>query len=277
MKVGGEVLQLQPLDHLRDEPATRSSVAKVLELMKEGKDWANLPGFLEGLKTAKRKLKGWQIEKLVRKANACGRQGVVLVCLQRVERTGVGLWDSNVARECMLGAVMRAMEGGWTKERVEDGWRLGRQYWELTWDKRHHSSDGGNAKLNVGVVGSMVLLNAARVVKAGEGIEDVEKFAQRLTSLLGPDWAEEMRAKENKGWVEANQDLVIYGPVLKGMQLAQRVLGKDSELGRDLRKRVEKDLEPMLQKALATVNANTPQDGSRRGAKLYGDLAEADL
>ena len=245
--------------------------------MKEGKDWANLPGFLEGLKTAKRKLKGWQIEKLVRKANACGRQGVVLVCLQRVERTGVGLWDSNVARECMLGAVMRAMEGGWTKERVEDGWRLGRQYWELTWDKRHHSSDGGNAKLNVGVVGSMVLLNAARVVKAGEGIEDVEKFAQRLTSLLGPDWAEEMRAKENKGWVEANQDLVIYGPVLKGMQLAQRVLGKDSELGRDLRKRVEKDLEPMLQKALATVNANTPQDGSRRGAKLYGDLAEADL
>ena len=270
-------MQLQPLNHLRDEPATRPSFAKVLELMKEGKDWANLPGFLEGLKTARRKLKGWQIEKLVRKANACGRQGVVLVCLQRVERTGVGLWDSNVARECMLGAVMRAMDGGWTKESVEDGWRLGRQYWELTWDKRHHSSDGGNAKLNVGVVGSMVLLNAARVVKAGEGMEDVERFARRLKSLLGLDWTEEMRAKENSGWVEANQDLLIYGPILKGMQLAQRVLGKDSELGRDLGERIEKDLELMLQKALAIVNAHTPEDGSRRGAKLYGDLAEADL
>ncbi|KAL9098261.1 MAG: hypothetical protein Q9163_006050, partial [Psora crenata] len=63
VKLGGEVHQLHPLDHQRDEPNTRSSFAKATALMAELTDWRNFPPFLEGLKTARRRVKGWQFEK----------------------------------------------------------------------------------------------------------------------------------------------------------------------------------------------------------------------
>lgn len=239
----------------------------------EGKDWANLPGFLEGLKTAKRKLKGWQVEKMVRTANACGRQGVVLVCLQRVERTGVGLWEGGVARECMLGAVMRAIEGAWSEEAVEGGWRLARQYWELMWDDRHLRVGGANVKMMPEVLGAMVLLSVARMVKEGDERKELERFVHRLLGV----WGKVDFSLAEGGWVEANQKLVGWAPVLRGMQLAQKVLGKDSEMGRELGEKAKNDLEPMMQKALAAVYAQTPENGSRRGVKLYEDLAKADL
>lgn len=241
--------------------------------MKDGKDWVNIPGFLEGLKTAKRKLSAAQLEKLVRRANMCGRQGVVLVCLQRVERTGMGLWDAGVARECMLGAVMRAVAGQWGKEAVEEGARLARMYWELMWDERHSKVGGANVKLMPEVVGVMVLLSAARVLKVGEGKEEVGKFAERLVGA----WGRFDLTADESDWVQANHLLVAWAPVLQGMKLAQRVLGKESQLGKDLGLKAQKELEPLLRKALATVNAHTPEGGTRRGVQLYEDLLRAEL
>ena len=233
----------------------------------------NLPRFLEGLKTAKRKLRGAQVEKMVRRAIECGRQGVVLVCLQRVERTGVGLWEGGVARECMLGAVMRAMEGGWEKDSVEEGKRLAGKYWELMWDERHSKAGGANVKLMPEVVGVMLLLSAARVLRGGEGSEEVARFAERLVGAWGKvEWD-----IDEGNWVDANHRLVAWAPIWKGMMLAQRVLGKESQLGRDLGVKAQEDVEPMLRKALAAVQAHTPQGGTRRGVSLYEDLAQANI
>ena len=241
--------------------------------MKEGRDWANLSGFLEGLKTAKRRLKAAQLEKLVRRANVCRRQGVVLVCLQRVDRTGMGLWDGGVVRECMLGAVMRAMEGAWETEAVEDATRLARAYWELRWDERHSKVGGANVKLMPEVVGIMVLLSAARVLKGGGTTEELQKFGQRLLGL----WGKMDFTVDEQNWVQANHKLIAMAPVLQGTKLAQKALGKESQLGRELGVMSQKDGEPMLRKALAAVYAHIPEDGSRRGSKLYGDLAQANL
>ncbi|KAL8790144.1 MAG: hypothetical protein Q9195_006524 [Heterodermia aff. obscurata] len=277
VKLGNEVLPLQPLNHLRDEPATRSTFARILALMTEGRDWANLPGFLEGLVVAKRRLKSQQLEKMVRRANMCGRQGVVLVCLQRVERTGVGLWDGEVVRECMRGAVMRAQEGGWAQEAVEGGWKLARAYWELMWMKTHTKAGGANGRMMPDVMGVMVLMSAARVVKAKESTEErmaeLETFVQRLLGLWGTvDFGDEASS-----WHEANRKLLNWAPVLRGMQLAQKVLGKDSKLGSELGAKAHNDLEPMVLKALATVYAHKAEEGSRRGISLHEDLAQADL
>ena len=78
-------------------------------------------------------------------------------------------------------------------------------------------------------------------------------------------------------WVQANHLLVAWAPVLQGMKLAQRVLGKESQLGKDLGLKAQKELEPMLRKALATLNEHMPEDGTRRGVQLYEDLFQADL
>ena len=123
------------------------------------------------------------------------------------------------------------------------------------------------------VVGVMVLMSAARVVKGEGGTEELVTFVQRLLGL----WGKVDLGDEVGSWQEANHKIVAWAPVMRGMQLAQKVLGKDSELGRQLGAKVHNDLEPMLQKALAAVYAHTAEGASRRGVTLYGDLAQADL
>ena len=146
-------------------------------------------------------------------------------------------------------------------------------YWELMWDERHGKVGGANVKLMPEVAGVMVLLSAARMLKAGEGKEEVGKFAERLVGA----WGRFDLTVDESDWVQANHLLVAWAPVLQGMKLAQRVLGKESQFGKELGLKAQKELEPLLGNALATVNAHTPEGGTRRGIQLYEDLLQADL
>lgn len=269
---------MHPLNHLTDEPNTRSSIAKVLDLMKEGRDWNNLPGFLEGLRTAKRKVRTWQVKKMVRRANVAGRQGTVMECLRRVEGTGVGLWELSVAREVMWGAVLRAGQAEWSKEGVEQALKFAEGVAELMEDPRHTLENAKGAgyadpRYMPEVVGVSVQLRAARAVLFGEGKDEGGRVKKGVEQLMACWGNKEMGFKEG-GWNEANYQLMMWAPVWHGMKMAQKVLGKDSEIGLFLGTKVKRELEPLLRKARDVLVKKTPQDCGRRGLKMYDELSK---
>lgn len=240
--------------------------------MQEPNDWRNLPGFLEGLKTSGRRLGRGQVEKMVRKANYGERQGVVMDVLRRVEGTGVRLGEeAGVVREVMLGAVMRAQGGGWGLEAVEAGARYARGVWDLLWDERHRGGKQGGLDMRKApeVVGVMVEMEAARMVKGGGDRKGaLEGWVERLLGV----WARGDMELLEGDWSDANQKLLRWAPVWHGMVLARRVLWEESRLGKELGDKVEKDLEPVLNKARGMVAANAPEKGIRRGMKMYEQL-----
>ena len=243
--------------------------------MNETRDWRNLPGFLEGLKTAGRKLGRGQVEKMVRKANECGRQGVVMEIMRRVEATGVGLWDVDVARECMLGATMRAQQGEWESEGIEAGVKLARQYWDLLWDDRHRviRPVGLDPRRRPEIVGIVVELLAAKALKSGERRDEVERFVERLLGLW--KWAELRFDAGNQN--DANKLLLMWAPAWHGMVLARQVLGKDSRLGKVLGERLHSDLESILVEARDLLAVNMPDSGGKRGLRMYEQLMHSEF
>lgn len=136
--IGKEVVELRPL-HRANEPRTISSLAKILDLLPQAGEnaWENLPAFLAGLKISKRKLKGYQMEKIVRRACKQGKEGLIMQCMKQVERTGLSLWDAGAAREMMLASVRRANEARWTKNGVAGALKFAEAVWSLMQDPRH--------------------------------------------------------------------------------------------------------------------------------------------
>lgn len=279
MRLGDEVLQLQPLDKRRDEPATRRSFATVVRLMGESGDWGNMAGFLEGLKVARRKLAPWQVEKMVRRANEGGRMGVVYEVLRRVERTGVGLWDVGVCREVMRGAVVKGVEGGWGGEGVDRGVRYAEDVWELMWDPRHVEGQekvGMNPRGRPEIVGVLLLMHAVKVVRLGGGKDEggmVEKYAEMMLKRWENSRGD--MAVDTQDWSNANYKLLTWAPVWHGVKMARQVVGAGSPLGKRLGEKLSQDLEPLIQKSHAIVLAHAPEEGTRRGLKMYEDIVQA--
>jgi len=272
------VLQLLPLDHRKDEPNTRASFAKVIALMGETGDWKNLAGWLEGLRTARRRVWGWQLEKVVRRAVEGGRVGVVHDCLRRVEGTGLGLWDLRVAREVVWGAVAKAREGGWSREGVERGVKFAEDVWELMFDPRHGEKMVGreDAKKRPEVIGVLVQMHAAKAVLFGEGKDEGGKV-ERYTGLMLARWENAELELDEEDWNDANYKLLMWAPVWHGMTLAQKVLDPSTPLAKNLRKKLTRDVEPLVQRASAVLSAHAPEEGKRRGLKIYEELSQVSV
>ena len=267
---------MHPLNHVQDEPNTRSSFAKALDLMTETRDFKNLPGFLEGLKTARRSIKGYQLEKAVRRANESGRQSIVNDCLRRTQTTGLSLGDLQVAREVMWGATLRAMQKEWSQEGIEKGAKYADNLWELMHDSRHDEKMHGleDAKRRPEVLGVLVQMSAARAKMGGDKIV-VEKYA----SLMLKNW-ENGRAEldfEEGNWNDANYKLLMWAPVSHGITLAREVVGAQSPLGKRLREKMSQDVEPLVKKCQEILSANAPQEGKRRGLNMHEKLSQVSL
>ncbi|KAF6238611.1 hypothetical protein HO173_003117 [Letharia columbiana] len=279
VRLGDEVLQLLPLDKRRDEPPTRSSFAKVVQLMEETGDWGNMAAFLEGLKVARRKLAGWQVEKMVRRANEVGNQGVVMDILNKVKKTGVGLWDVKVCREVMRGAVLKATQSGWSDEGVERGLKYAEKIWDLMWDPRHVEEQkkvGTDLRGRPEIVGVVVLMHAVKAVKLGGG-KDEGGIVAKYAEVMLERW-ENSRGEmviDAQDWSDANYKLMMWAPVWHGMKMARQVVGAGSPLGGRLDEKLSQDLEPLIHKSRAITLAHTPADGMRRGLKVYEDMLQA--
>lgn len=249
--------------------------------MGETGDWGNMAGFLEGLKVAKRKLKGWQLEKMIRRANDGGKQGVVYDMLRRADKTGVGLWDLGVCREVMRGAVLHGTQRGWSKDGVEKGVRYAESIWELMWESKHRDEQkkvGVDPRGRPEIIGVMVLMHAVKAAKF-RGANNEGAMVGKYAELMLERWqnSRDVMGVDGKDWSDANYKLLIWAPVWQGMKLAQQVVGAGTPLGKRLGEKLSQDVEPLLQKSQAIISGHPLEEGTRRGLKMYEYMVQVSL
>lgn len=244
--------------------------------MKEGRDWVNVIPFLEGLRQSGRKVKGWQVEKIVRRAGEKGRQGVVMEMLRRVERTRVRLGDVRVAREVMWGGVLKCVQSGWSEEGVREAERLVEAWWEMLSEERHVSKEDkkmdGGPKARPEIVGVLLWVRAVRSVLFGEG-GDKEGKVKRAAEMVMAVWGNKDVSVDEGDWYDANYKLMMWVPVSHGMRMARKVLGEDTPMGRSLGSALTDDLEPVVTKAARLVEKHVVGETDRRGRSLFLELS----
>ena len=280
VSIGDEEFTLKPLNHLTDEPPFRRSFFRILDMMQEKRDWDNLPGFFEGAKMSGRKLKSYMAEKFVRRAAEMGRQGVVMRCVMDPERTGVKLDTKGVAREVVWGARKIAVDSEWSEEGVERALRYAEKVLELLEDERHIA--GGEKGVTVRrkddprfapeVLGAVLEL-VARKALMGEGSKDghgkVERYAQRMMDMWGNT---KIGLDDEQQWYAANDQLVMWTPVVNGMRMAVQCLGESSALGERVSTTLAQEVEPVVRKAREMVMAAAPPGRDRRGLTVYASI-----
>lgn len=272
--VGGEFIQMRPLNRLRDEPGTEASLAKVLDLMKEDKDWNNFPEFLSCLRMANRKLRDWQVEKIARRACMAGKEDVLLECVRRVKRTRISLGDVNVARELMWVAMRRTQVGSWKESHIQRGINLAEQLWVMMHDPSHSKEHEPGIVRPLGrpeIIGVLVQLHAAKASMCKNG-QDEEGKVKKYVEILLAVWKDSEPSINEGDWSDANHKLLLWSPVLHGIKMARQVLGEKSGNGKALKVKLDA-LEPLLQKARDLVLAHQPDDSPRRGLKVYEELS----
>ncbi|KAL8991899.1 MAG: hypothetical protein Q9188_007682, partial [Gyalolechia gomerana] len=261
VKIGNEVHQLHPLNHLTDEPNTRKSLAEILDTM-EGRDWVNIIPFLEGVKQSGRKVKGWQMEKIVRRMAKAGRQGIVMEMLRRVEGTGVKLGEIG---------------SGWSEEGVKEAERLMEGWWGMLSEERQVDKavkkSSGDPKLSPEIVGLVMWIRAVRSVLFMEKKDEEEKV-KRAAEMVMAVWKHADLRINEEDWNDANHKLMMWAPVWYGMKMAQQVLGENTPLGRDLERIITTDLEPTLSKAREVVSQYAGDGAKRRGLNMYDELSK---
>ena len=274
VELSDENIQLQPLDRTKDEPSTRKNFHQVVKLMDESGDWRNLQGWLEGLKSAGRKIEGGVLEKVVRKVVEAKKMGIIIECLQRVEYTGLGLWDLGVAREAMWGGTAIAVQGKWSEGAVEKGVRYAENVWAMMCDEKHAGVqlEDYHPRSRPEVLGLLVLVHAAQAVMFKEG-KDEAGMVGKYARLLLQYWDRaDLEKVEDGDWVDANIKIFTWAPVLHGLKMARMVVGEESALGKSLGGKVDRELEPLLQKTRLILEA-TPGAEKRRGLAICESLS----
>ena len=298
MRIGKEVLPLKPLNHLKDEPDTRKSVARILALMKTGQDWSNLPRFLEGLKTAKRKLGAQMWEKIVRRAGMEGRLGIVMECARRVEATGLGMGQVGVVREVMLvivdgvnSACDHEQKRGWTDApTLNAAAQMVTAVWSMTGETPHiktrkDDSSSADPRRAPEIVGIVLQTLAARALAQNSSpspidLAEIERFADRLLKLwseqtkspkLQPTAPPTTKSKNNniQPVPAANATLLTHAPIWHALQLSKSLFQQPDQ--RDLLRRLsdmQDEVEGVIRDAVAIVEE---VEGARRDSGGSGE------
>ena len=284
-KIGNEVHALKPLNRLTDEPSTSKSLAQMVELCKEGKDWVNMVPFLIELKTAGRKIKGPQFEKMVRRMGEKGGLGVIIEMARRVEGTGMRLGELGIAREAMWGAVMKYIRSSSEQNEaaVHDAHKFIEAIWELLSDERHvdrpaTGKKASDPKTHPEIIGVVLWIRALKASLLADN-QDADGTVKRAAEIVLAVWSRDENKTNNTvddenttNWYDANETLIMWAPVWHGMHMARGIVGENTPLGRDLANAISLDLEPKLKKAQRVVAQHVGEDVTRRGLVVYDEL-----
>jgi len=242
LEIGSESVTLQPLDMTKDIPSSWRSIVRAMQLMSSRSDWNNLVALLEGMNTAGRRWKTWQLEKIVRDAGNSGMSAVVVECVRAAGRTGLYLRDVRVVREAMWGCRSRGAMSGWSKAETGAALRNAEHIAEalegsLHWGNAHKRPEGADPRREADVLGVLVELVGIRAVRhqGGEDVDGkVEMYVKRLVSNLSANTLENGNTAatevRDQGEVKANwaasadYELMRWVPVRNGLRMAKEVL-----------------------------------------------------
>ncbi|KAL8719337.1 MAG: hypothetical protein Q9225_003658, partial [Loekoesia sp. 1 TL-2023] len=281
VKLGNEVHQLKPLNHITDEPGTQKSLKEIVDLMRDGRDWMNMVALLRGLRLSGRKVKGHHIQKIVRKMAETGNQGVLTSMLMGVNNTGVKLWGVGICREVFWGGVLKCVQSGWSEEGVREAEKLMETWWDMLSEERHVDKEinklSGDPKLWPDIIGLVLWVRAVRSVLFEEK-KDEDGKVKRAAEMVVALWKNADLSFNEQNWSDANNKLMRWAPVWHGMKMAQKVLGENTPLGRDLGGIITQDLEPTVNKAWEVVSshANDTENAKRKPRSLivYDELSK---
>lgn len=280
--IAGEEFTLKHLDVVTDVPNRVKSLNEAVKLMKEKRDWDNLPNLLQGLKTAGFGLEsrrygsrksGSLVESLLRKAGMAGRQDVILECLRRADETGLTLTKESTVSQVFYQIQQKALVSDWDAEETKKALHWAEMVREMMEDPKHRTPAGSQSLAEMPeVTGTLLELAAVRAVKHqnGKGADGkVEKYA--LDLLAGPRDFDvgEKSSDDLNFWLCANLRIA------HGIKLGQKVLDSTSEVSTKL-KEVSAVLEPLLLAARDQLSEARTKNGSTlMGVKMYEKLLGA--
>ena len=237
--IAGEDFTLQPLDVLKDIPGKLNSLKRATGLMKDKKDWDNLPNLLHGLKTSKFYLTPGMQLMVLRRAGSAGRQDVILECLRRVSDTGLVLRNPEFVVQVMWWMQQKAVLSGWDSQETKKALSWAEMVVNLLEDRKHAGSrilaGETDPRVQPEVIGILLQLSAVRASKHLGGKDVDGKVAEYAQKLLGlpVDFKKPNVEKE----YEVNMWVSTHVPVLQGMKVAQDILDPTSEVAIGLKAR----------------------------------------
>ncbi|KAL9098952.1 MAG: hypothetical protein Q9163_005481 [Psora crenata] len=115
------------------------------------------------------------------------------------------------------------------------------------------------------IVGVMVLVHAM-----AKDREAVEKYA----ALMFKWWGNAELGLQEGDWNDANHKLLMWAPVLAGMNAGNKLLGKGNLIGKTLQEKMKAEVNPLVENCLVLLREHAPpQEGKkRRGVKLYEEV-----
>jgi len=215
-------------------------------------------------------------ERMIRRAGQAGRLNIIIEILRRVERTGLKLDDVYLARVFMFGALQTATQSGWSAAGAAKAAKQAEEGLFFLEDPKHAPEEDSPRTLDPrrapDVVASAMGLMAFHGLKgkdATEGLK-VEKYAKQVLDL----WENRDMDIEEGDWPGANQKLVVWGMVERGLEWTVHLLGVESEIGKQVDEVLERDVRPLVKKCkeILLEHAN---DKPRLGLITYEELERA--
>ena len=222
--------------------------------MKEKGDWDQAPVLLQGLKNAGIVLNSAWLKILVRKAAMAGRMDVMIECARRVDATGFRLKDPDLVSALMWGCQRKAIVSQFDTKETKKALAWAEMLVAMLEEDRHAGrriAPDSDPQKRLEVVGGLLQLAAARAVPHPDSKDEdglVRKYAEQvLVASLGQDAPldtaritlgnSEVKEKASMRAmvVERNAWLRTTIPILHGMQVAQRVMGPNSQITKELK------------------------------------------
>lgn len=275
--VSGEEFRLRHVEKTR-QPDSVKGLFQAVSLMKDKKDWDNLPIIFEGMKTAGRKYKLHHLEKLVRKAGMAGRQDAILECARRVSKTDFVLRDASLVRQVMWWIQYKAVSNDWDAKNTQRALSIAEQISVLLEDPIHSGSrtiqSPDDARVRPEVVGILLELAAANAKQNGSDADGkVQLYAERLINIMrdGRTWDNALPKED--GWEGRNHWLRYATAILYGLKIAPEVLA-DAKLQKEL-KALGSKLQNVVARERKILATEIPEGAAPLGVWSYNKLVGA--
>lgn len=227
-QIGDEKVRLLPIDMTKDIPDPWKSMTKLLDLMKDRRDWDKLPAVLEGMHIAKRKFKPYQWEKLMRKASDAGMQQVIVECARRAKTTNLPLHEPSVVRVIMWSmrkeAVQNQWQPGWTTRALNHAEQILLCLDQLE-HRPKHNVENLHPRRQPDIIGVVLELAAMRASKHTDGEDKDGKVAHYAELLLTTTAGQISVLGDEQDWRRADDELQKWVPLRQGLKVAMQVLG----------------------------------------------------
>lgn len=260
------------IDRFNDIPNSKKALADVLKLMETKEDWDNLGTLLAGYKKAGIRLQGFHYDKIIRKAGESKQTYAIIECAKQSDRTGLFLTKKN-----HLVLLLTHINNKITSPSGEANESAQALKWiELVLDliqRPEHLHKGSNPsdRLHFSpAVRGLVLFAQASSVKAQQAAEtpaeaDVQALKDNvvfITSAWSRLGTEDLsnspvlaplnprspltRSSGHKDHLAVNFYVLMLAQNIKGMELAQEILGDAAKDLTPIRDAMEQHLKQFI-------------------------------